>query len=164
MRWLEWLGVTGTGKVLEVGDPAPDVATLDHDGRTVRLSDFYKSSYTLIYFYPKADTFGCTIQACKLRDAVDELRIRDVRVLGVSTDSPEALQHFREKYHLPFALLADPQGTLARAFGVTFIFGMARRQTFLVKGGKIVWRDLQAAPTRAVVDLIAVIGKLNKTP
>src|SRR5271163_4778433 len=102
MGMLEWLGLTGSGKVLELGDPAPDATTRDHEGRTVRLADFYGDGFTLVYFYPKADTFGCTMQACSLRDAFDELRIRGVRVVGVSTDPPEAQQKFRGKYHLPF--------------------------------------------------------------
>jgi peroxiredoxin Q/BCP len=162
MGFFDWLGLRGRGKALEVGDPAPDVAAQDHDGKTVHLSDFYGDGFTLVYFYPKADTFGCTIQACKLRDAFDELRIAGVRVVGVSTDAPEAQEKFKVKYHLPFVLLADPERAVAKAFGVPILLGMTRRQSFLIKGGRIVWRDLQASPRRQAEDVLTVVAKLGR--
>jgi peroxiredoxin Q/BCP len=161
MSLLEWLGVTGNGNALEVGDPAPDVATRDHEGKAVRLADFYGEGCTLVFFYPKADSFGCTIQACSLRDAFDELRIRGVRVVGVSTDAPGEQRRFREKYHLPFVLLADPDRALAKAFGAPITFGMTRRQSFLIKGGKIVWRDLSASTRRQAADVLQALEKLG---
>ncbi|MCE0498745.1 MAG: peroxiredoxin [Methylacidiphilales bacterium] len=165
MGFFDWLGLTGNGKALEMGDPAPDVATLDHAGNAVRLADFYGEGYTLVYFYPKADTFGCTIQACTLRDAFDELRIHGVRVVGVSTDRPEAQERFRGKYHLPFVLLADRERAVAKAFGVPIVLGMTRRQSFLIKDGKIVWRDLHASPRKQAADVLQVVEKLgNATP
>jgi peroxiredoxin Q/BCP len=159
MSLLEWLGVTANGQALEVGDPAPDVATRDHEGNAVHLADFYGEGYTLVYFYPKADTFGCTRQACSLRDSFEELRIRGVRVVGVSTDEPGKQRRFREKYHLPFVLLADRERTVAKAFGVTITFGMTRRQTFLIKGGRIVWRDLSASTRKQAADVLEVLEK-----
>ena len=160
MGMLEWMGITGKGRTLEAGDPAPDVTTRDHEGNAVRLADFYGEGFTLIYFYPKADTFGCTIQACSLRDAFDELQNRGVRVVGVSTDRPEAQQRFRGKYHLPFVLLADPERAVAKAFGVPIVLGMTRRQSFLIKSGKIVWCDLRASTRNQAVDVLRVVEKL----
>jgi len=161
MGFLDWLGITGSGKPLEIGDPAPDVTTLNHEGHTVRLADFYGEGYTLVYFYPKADTFGCTIQACNLRDALGDLRIQGVRVVGVSTDWPEEQQRFREKYHLPFVLLADRDRDVAKAFRVPIRLGMASRQTFLIKGGKIVWRDLSPSTRKQASDVLQVVEKLG---
>src|SRR5258708_3057377 len=106
MGFLTWLGVTATGKPLEVGDTAPDAATRDEQGHEVRLADYYDDGFTLVYFYPKADTPGCTKQACSLREGFSELAMRGVRVVGVSADRPEAQRRFKEKYRLPFVLLA----------------------------------------------------------
>jgi peroxiredoxin Q/BCP len=161
MGMLEWFGVIGNGKALEAGDPAPDLTTRDYEGKAVRLADFYSEGYTLVYFYPKADTFGCTIQACSLRDAFDELRIRGVRVVGVSTDRPEAQERFRRKYHLPFVLLADRERAVAKAFGVPIVLGMTRRQAFLIKSGKIVWRDLSASARKQAADVMQALEKLG---
>ena len=146
---------------LKVGDPAPDVTTQDQEGKAVRVADFYGEGYTLVYFYPKADTFGCTIQACSLRDAFDELRVRGVRVVGVSTDRPEAQERFRGKYHLPFVLLADRERAVAKAFGVPIVLGMTRRQTFLIKDGRIVWRDLSASTRKQAADVLRAVDRLG---
>src|ERR1700683_658021 len=100
MNFLNWLGVTNSGKPLEVGDAAPDALSRDEQGREVRLADFYGDGFTLIYFYPKADTPGCTAQACSLRDDFAQLNDRGVRVIGVSADSPGAQLRFKEKYRL----------------------------------------------------------------
>ena len=111
----------------------------------MHLADFYHDGFTLVYFYPKADTPGCTAQACSLRDDFADLQERGVRVIGVSADSPEAQLRFKEKYHLPFMLLADQDRAVAKAFGVPLMLGMTRRQSFLIKDGRIVWRDLSAS-------------------
>src|SRR5690606_22613240 len=101
--------------------------------------------YLLVYFYPKADTSGCTAQACSLRDANTELKEKGVTILGVSADPVPALQQFREKYHLPFPLLSDPEGTLMEAFHVPRIGRFAKRQAFLFKDGILVWKDTAAS-------------------
>ena len=90
----------------------------DEHGREVRLADFYHDGFTLVYFYPKADTPGCTAQACNLRDGFAELTAKGVKIVGVSADSPESQLKFKEKYKLPFSLLADEERTVIRAFGV----------------------------------------------
>ena len=96
-------------------------------------------------FYPKASTPGCTAQACSLRDGIAELRNLGITVLGVSHDTAEAQKKFKAQNSLPFTLIADHDGKVIKAFGVpTIIMGMSKRQSFLIKGGKVVWRSLSA--------------------
>jgi len=154
MNFLDWLGLTTSRKPLAVGDAAPDVLTHDEQGNQVRLADLYGDGFTLIYFYPKADTPGCTAQACSLRDDFAALQARGVQVIGVSADGPEAQLRFKEKYHLPFMLLADRERAVAQAFGVPLILGMTHRQSFLIKEGRVVWRDLRASTKEQARDLL----------
>jgi peroxiredoxin Q/BCP len=161
MGLLDWLGFTTLEKTLEVGDAAPDAVSRDEHGNPVRLADFYGEGYTLVYFYPKADTPGCTMQACNLRDGFDELKARGVRIVGVSADGPESQLRFKEKYKLPFVLLADKERVVARAFSVPTILGMANRQSFLIKGGKVVWRDLKASTRWQTQDVLKAVELLS---
>ena len=100
---------------LKPGDKAPAFTLLDQDENKVTLSKF-KGRKVLVYFYPKADTPGCTTQACGLRDARGD--IGDTVVLGISPDKPARLKKFDDKYSLGFPLLADTEHTVAEAFGV----------------------------------------------
>jgi peroxiredoxin Q/BCP len=99
---------------LEPGDKAPAFTLLDQDENKVRLSSF-KGRKVLVYFYPKADTPGCTVQACGLRDIADD--IGDTVVLGVSPDAPAKQKRFDDKYSLGFPLLADEDHGVAEAYG-----------------------------------------------
>ena len=159
MNFLDWLGVTACGKPLEVGDAAPDVVSRDERGNDVRLADLYGDGFTLVYFYPKADTPGCTAQACSLRDDFEALQARGVRIVGVSADGPEAQHRFAEKYRLPFVLLADRERAVAKAFGVPLMLGMTRRQSFLIKDGRVVWRDLSASTRDQARDVLNAVEK-----
>jgi peroxiredoxin Q/BCP len=161
MNFLDWLGITNAGKPLEVGDPAPDVASRDEQGNEVRLADLYGGGFTLVYFYPKADTPGCTAQACSLRDDFTQLQARGVRVVGVSADAPQSQLHFKEKYRLPFVLLADPERAVAKAFGVPLMLGMTHRQSFLIRSGRVVWRDLSASTRAQARDVLNALEKLH---
>ncbi len=161
MDILEWLGLRKATASAQVGDAAPDADARDLDGRPVRLADFYGDGFTLIYFYPKADTPGCTAQACSLRDGFAELQDRGVRVVGVSSDGPEAQRRFAQKYRLPFTLLADEDHAVARAFGVRLLLGMTHRQAFLIKDRRIVWRDLSASTREQARDVLRVLGELG---
>jgi peroxiredoxin Q/BCP len=160
MDFLNWLGLTANGVTQEVGAPAPEVVSRDEQGHEVHLADFYRSGLTLIYFYPKADTPGCTAQACSLRDGFEALQARGVRVIGVSSDKPSAQLRFKEKYKLPFTLLADYDHAVANAFGVRLIVGLTHRQTFLIKNGKVVWRDLHASTREQAADVLKVLDGL----
>ncbi len=146
---------------IEIGAAAPALTAVDEEGRPVHFADFYQKGITLVYFYPKADTPGCTTEACSVRDSIESLKARGVEVLGVSEDKPEAQKHFREKYHLPFVLIADADGAVARAFGVPTFLGFAKRQSFLVKDGKIVWRDLNVSPATHVSEVNKALDQLK---
>ncbi len=101
---------------LKPGDAAPDFRLPDQHGRMVSLADF-RGQKLLIYFYPKADTPGCTRQACSIRDAREALRDLGLAVLGLSPDPPAKQQKFDDKYGLAFPLLADPDHWVAEAYG-----------------------------------------------
>jgi thioredoxin-dependent peroxiredoxin len=102
---------------LKIGDSAPDFSLLDQNNNLIHLSDF-KGRKLLVYFYPKADTPGCTKQACSIRDARSELADLGLAVVGISPDASNAQKKFDEKYGLSFPLLADPDHATAEAYGV----------------------------------------------
>ena len=141
---------------LEVGATALEVKATDQDGKEVDLGKELAKGTSLVYFYPKADTPGCTKQACSLRDEFAAVKEAGIKVFGVSADSAEDQKKFLEKYKLPFTLIADKKGDVIKAFGVpTFGSGLASRQSFLIRDGKIIWRDLSATPTTQAKDAIA---------
>src|SRR5450755_2459232 len=109
---------------------------------SIRLT---RRAFALVYFYPKADTPGCTAEACSLRDSYDDLRAKGLQIIGVSEDKADARKKFQEKCKLPFSLVADSDGLVAKAFGVPTVAGFAKRQSFLIKDGTIAWRDLNAS-------------------
>ena len=137
---------------LAVGAAAPDITAKDHDGKAVSFKDTYAKGVTLVYFYPKADTKGCTAQGCSLRDNWKELTAKGVQVLGVSGDKPEAQKAFRDKFTFPFPLIADDDGKVAAAFGVPTTGGFAKRQSFLIKNGKVAWNMLDKTSTATHAD------------
>src|SRR3954463_10789248 len=100
---------------LEAGDKAPTFTLEDQSGAKVKLSGF-KGRKVLVYFYPKADTPGCTKQSCHLRDIAGD--IGDTAILGISPDLPEKQKKFDDKYSLGFPLLSDPEHKVAEAYGV----------------------------------------------
>lgn len=101
--------------MLNVGDTAPDFELPDQDGETVSLADF-ADRYVVVYFYPRADTPGCTTEACGFRDNIEEFEARGVSVVGVSDDPVRDLRAFAEKHDLPFHLLSDESGEVAAAY------------------------------------------------
>lgn len=146
---------------LEIGATAPAITAIGEAGLPVRFADLYEQGLTLVYFYPKADTPGCTAQACSLRDSFAGLKARGVQVIGVSADKPGEQKKFREKYHLPFTLVADVDGNVANAFGVPAFFGFTKRQSFLIKDGKVVWRDLAVSPQTHVAEVNTALDALK---
>jgi thioredoxin-dependent peroxiredoxin len=103
--------------MIKVGDKAPDISVHTDDGGEFRLSDL-KGKRVVLYFYPKADTPGCTVEACEFRDDIRNFAKKSVAVVGISPDKPAAQSKFKQKYDLPFPLLADEEKTAAHAFGV----------------------------------------------
>ena len=102
---------------MKVGDQAPDVTLLTDAGVEFRLADL-KGKRAVVYFYPRADTPGCTTEACEFRDDIKKFAKKGVAVVGVSPDKPAAQAKFKQKYDLPFTLLADEDKAVAQAFGV----------------------------------------------
>jgi peroxiredoxin Q/BCP len=162
MGLLQWIGLVTRPHPLELGDPAPDLIAQDETGSDFRLDDFYHRGDTLIFFFPKADTPGCTAQACSLRDEITELQLRKVSILGVSSDSAKKLRRFKARNHLPFPLLSDEHHRISEAFGVPTLLGMTHRQTFLIRGRKIVWRDLRASTRWQARDVLAALDALQR--
>ena len=139
--------------MLEQGEVAPNFTLVADDGSTVSLSDF-RGQKVVVYFYPKADTPGCTKQACAIRDAYPQIEAGDAVVIGISPDSPEQLVKFREKYDLPFILLSDPDNEVAKAYGAggeTNVFGnitggIVRRQFGADEAGRLTEVALKVRP------------------
>jgi peroxiredoxin Q/BCP len=149
---------------LKVGDKAPAVTGITETGDKLNLGDVYpKQAYTLVYFFPKADTPGCTAQGCSLRDAYEDLTKKGITVIGVSLDTADAQKAFKEKYHFPFTLIADPDQTVVNAFGVKVkdvpaIGHFANREAFLVKDGTIVWADYKAKTKEQAQDVLDFVA------
>jgi thioredoxin-dependent peroxiredoxin len=161
---VSFLALSSLLSAAEVPYDAPAVEAVDHEGKKVVLADAYKEGYTLVYFYPKADTPGCTKQGCSLRDSWADLEKLGVKVYGVSGDTAEAQKAFKEKFDFPFPLLADTDGKVMDAFGVPHNGAIAKRQAFLIKGGKVVWMDDTASTAEQAADVIAAIAALEKAP
>jgi peroxiredoxin Q/BCP len=139
---------------IAVGAPLPAVEQQNQDGKLVKLAEDGSKGYTLVYFYPKADTPGCTKQACSLRDSYVALTEKGVRIYGVSTDKVEAQKAFKDKYKLPFDLLADSDSKVVDAFGVPKTMGFSKRQAYLFKDGKLVWSDQEASTEQQAADVL----------
>jgi peroxiredoxin Q/BCP len=103
--------------MLKVGDKAPDFSGFDQDGKFRQLED-YKGKKLVVFFYPKANTPGCTAEACDLRDNFERFEANNYELLGVSADSQKAQLKFKDKFSFPFPLLADEEKEVIQAFGV----------------------------------------------
>ena len=102
---------------LKKGDKAPDFSALDESGKLHKLAD-YKGKKLVVFFYPKANTPGCTAEACDLRDNFERFQSNNFAILGVSADSQKAQLKFKDKFNFPFPLLADEDKSVINAFGV----------------------------------------------
>jgi peroxiredoxin Q/BCP len=128
----------GTADKLSVGDLAPDFTLEDFQGNSYTLSQYRGESPVIIYFYPKANTSGCTTQACGIRDDYINFKESGVAVLGISVDSKDDIKEFVESNNLNFPLLSDLSKETAENYAVLNNVGLANRITFIVdKEGKI---------------------------
>lgn len=159
---LLFLPAASNAEPLAVGAPAPDISAKDATGKTVHFKDVYAKGPTLVYFYPKADTPGCTKQGCSIRDSWSDLQSKGIQVIGVSEDTVEAQKKFADKYSLPHTLIADDDGKVAAAFQVEMRGKVTSRQSFLVKDGKIAWNMLKASTETHAKDVMAAVEKLPK--
>jgi peroxiredoxin Q/BCP len=129
---------------MDVNDKAPDFSLLDQDENKVSLKDF-RGKTVVLYFYPRADTPGCTKESCEFRDTDKQIQKASAVILGISADTPKAQKKFQEKYHLPFTLLADTEKKVINAFGVykeknmygKKVMGIARTTFIIGPDGKI---------------------------
>ena len=151
--------------VLQPGQQAPAFALSDQNRNTVSLADF-KGRKVLVYFYPKADTPGCTTQSCAVRDALGELAGLGVAALGISPDAPAQLREFDEKYNLGFPLLADDNHEVAEAYGVwgektnygkTYL-GIIRSAFLIDEQGKVAEAWYKVSPGDTVPNALAALG------
>lgn len=158
---LSLLSCFGSSDVtpLKVGGALPAVTVLDHEGKSVELAKVGAQGLLLVYFYPKADTPGCTKQGCSLRDSWGELQAKGVTVFGVSTDKPESQKTFREKYNLPFRLLADADKRVLAGFGLSSTLGFAPRTAYLFENGKCIWIDTKSSTTDQATVVLEFLGK-----
>jgi peroxiredoxin Q/BCP len=139
--------------MLEAGDAAPLFELTSDEGEKVRLADF-AGRQVVLYFYPKADTPGCTKQACALRDIHPDIEEKDIVVIGISPDGPEVLAKFRAKYGLPFVLLSDPDHAVAEAYGAwgekslygRKLLGILRTHVAIDGSGKVMEFKLKVKP------------------
>ncbi len=150
---------------LSSGDRAPAFALVDQHGVKVRLSAF-KGRKVVVYFYPKADTSGCTAQSCALRDAMPDLSGLGADVVGISPDSPDRRLRFDEKYGLGFPLLADEDHAVAQAWGVwgekvnygKRYFGIIRSAFVVDERGRIAAAFYKVSPGDTVPKVTAALG------
>jgi thioredoxin-dependent peroxiredoxin len=141
--------------MVEVGQIAPDFQGPASDGSTVQLSKL-RGHPVILYFFPKADTPGCTIESKGFRDHFDELGGRDVRVIGSSVDSLEDEKAFAKKYGFQFPIVADPTKKIATSYGVLGPGGSARRVTFLIGADGKVLKVIEGKPENHVNEACAV--------
>lgn len=123
---------TGANDQIAIDMPAPDFTLPDQNGKPFKLSD-RKGTWTVVYFYPKADSPGCTEQACAFRDAIKKIESRNGKLVGISADSQDSQKKFHDKHNLSFDLLADSDSKVISQYGVKVpLVGVARRTTFIV--------------------------------
>jgi len=149
---------------LKVGDPAPDFALADQAGQTFTLAGL-RGRRVILYFYPRADTPGCTTQACSLRDAREAIDAAGAVVVGISPDKPDAQGRFDTKHGLGFPLLSDPDHAVAEAYGVwgersmygKKYMGIIRSAFVIDEAGKVAETFYKVSPKDTVPKALAVL-------
>lgn len=153
---------------LSLGAAAPAISLPDQDGKTRSLAD-HRGKWVLVYFYPRDDTPGCTIEACGVRDAWSDFARRGIEVFGISGDSTKSHRKFADKFKLPFTLLADESKAVIRAYGA---FGKKKfmgrefdgilRQSFLVDPkGKLARIYAKVKPAEHAAEVLADVAALS---
>ncbi len=158
-------------KSISLGAKAPDITLPDQDGTIQSLAD-RRGKWVLVYFYPRDDTPGCTVEACGLRDAWREFRAQDIEVFGISADSAKRHRKFADKFELPFTLLADEEKQVIRAYGAwgkkKFMgreFDGILRQSFLINpAGKIAKIYSKVKPAEHAAEVLADVQALSGKP
>ena len=140
---------------LKVGDKVPNFKSTDQDGNTIQFND-YQGKKLVMFFYPKASTPGCTVEACNLRDNFELLKEKGFELLGVSADNQKRQTNFRNKYNFPFPLLADENKEVIHAFGVWGLkkfmgreYDGIHRKTFLIDEKGFVMKVIDKVKTKS---------------
>jgi peroxiredoxin Q/BCP len=149
----------------EVGEPAPEFTLMDQYGEPHSLSDF-AGKWLVVFFYPKADTPGCTTEACNFRDNIYAIRGAGAEVVGISVDSVADQKKFSDKYKLPFAILSDSSGETCTDYGVLRSMGtmeIANRESFLIDPDGVVVKHYQRVnPENHTQEVIADLERLQE--
>ncbi|RNL82971.1 peroxiredoxin [Sinomicrobium pectinilyticum] len=128
-------------RTLREGDTIPSFTLKDQDGKPVNLPEELGENGAVIFFYPKDDSPVCTKEACAFRDHYEEFTTAGVHIIGINSGSVESHKKFRQKYHLPFTLLSDPDNKVLKRFGIKNMLFLTGRETFVVdKRGEVVYR------------------------
>jgi peroxiredoxin Q/BCP len=161
---LSLVACAGSTPPPNVGAAAPKLQGETQDGQAFDLAA-QKGKWTVLYFYPKDGTPGCTKQACAFRDATKQLTDLGVTIYGISRDSKESHQKFIAEHKLPFALIADPSGKITNDWGVSGVFGMSKRWTFVIDPNLVV-REVKKDVDPAVdaAQVAQSVQSLQKTP
>ena len=140
---------------LKVGDKVPNFKSIDQDGNTIQFNE-YQGRKLVVFFYPKASTPGCTVEACNLRDNFELLKEKGFELLGVSADSQKRQTNFRNKYNFPFPLLADENKEVINTFGVWGLkkfmgreYDGIHRKTFLIDEKGFVMKVIDKVKTKS---------------
>ncbi len=152
--------------MLKPDDRAPDFSGVTDEGHRFKLADYAGKNHVVLYFYPKDFTAGCTREACSFRDDYMAITAEGSVLFGVSADSVESHKAFKEKYQLPFALIADPDRSLAKLYGVSRgLLGLSptQRVTYLIDKGGIIRGVFhhELAITKHREDILEGLQKLN---
>lgn len=156
-------------KGLKEGNKAPEIKLPASNGKTVYLNDYKNKKNVVLYFYPKDDTPGCTVEACNFRDSIKNIEKEKAVVLGVSPDSVAKHEKFIEKFKLPFLLLADEEKKTCQDYGVWVeksmygrkYMGVARTTFIIGKDGKIAKRFDKVRPKDHDKEVLEVLQNLN---
>ncbi len=159
------LSQAASAGALELGKEAPLFTLQDQEGRSFSLADRKGKGWTVLYFYPKADTPGCTKQACAFRDSLKSLTELGAAVFGISSDQVADQKKFHDKHKLSFDLLADPKKVAIGSYQVGGMLGMARRDAFLIDDKLILqWHGENVDPVRSPGIVEAEIKRLKVAP
>jgi peroxiredoxin Q/BCP len=154
---------------INVNDKAPEFTLQDENGKEVALKDL-RGKTVVLYFYPRADTPGCTVEACAFRDTYKQIQKTGAVLLGVSPDTPKAQKKFQDKFQLPFSLLADADKKVAEAFGVVQeknmygkkVMGIARTTFIIGPDGKVKHIFPKVKPEGHAVEVLAYLKEIGK--
>ncbi len=150
--------------ILETTEKAPDFCLLDNTQKTHCLSD-YQGQWIVLFFYPKDNTPGCTVEACQLRDDHSDLLALDTAIIGINTNNAQSHSHFIDKHQLPFPLLSDESGAISRDYGTLFKLGpvkFCKRHSFIINPeGKIAKIYRKVTPSQHSQQIIADLKVLQ---